>query len=171
MNESDFEKIDKKLTARFREAGKQPVPAEIRSRFAVNVEKKILERNHQPVYSGFAIAGFAVVFLTLAAMGLLLKARPVPEAVAPATSQTQALPIQRIETPAVVSSPIEAVKAVLKEKEEAMADEIAFLEELGQWTSDDELAVGFSVEESFSEIEMGLDGESLPVRVSPGAGL
>lgn len=170
MNESEFEKIDKKLTERFREAGKQPVPAEIRSRFAINVEKKILERNHQPVYPGFAIAGFAVVFLTLAAM-VLLKTRPVPEAAVPTISQTQALPIQRIETPAVVSSPIEAVKAVLNEKEEAMADEIVFLEELGQWTSDDELAVGFSVEESFSEIEMGLDGESLPVKVSPGAGL
>lgn len=157
MSKESFEQMDQDFEKIFRPHKEARVPDELLKDFDTQVKRRILDRKSRAFPFGIAYAALAVLVLTIAAFGLffwkinLPTPRPVAEPVAAVSSQ----------------APIQSTPETADLEESDLLTEIAALQELGVWTEADDDSIGISIEQSLSELELGLETESFPLQSNP----
>lgn len=140
MKEHDFKDQDQKMMDAMQSRRDKKVPWEIQKGFAASVEEKILERGKKRSFGWFperawvpaAVPVFAVLVLAVV-VTLRLPDRP-----APVTGMTE-----RPASTFALAPTVELAQAV-----PGAAEDIAALRELGEWSDEEEVALGeFSAED------------------------
>ena len=156
-----FEKLDKEMMEALQEVRHQKIPEGLLRNFSTEVQRKIQERNIRPAGIGLGLGIWVILALAFLTFGMviwkLLPPAPKPKVV-PILMPVSQIPAAA--TPSSSAPPSKITPAPLTESE--IISEIEALKELGVWTEEDEAKLGITLEETFSELELALEDNSLP---------
>ena len=152
MENKNFDKYDRRLKEQLKGFSDRPVPPEIRKDFAASVAKKIGEGQGRWVMPGF-VPGVGIFIVALMGWLFVWNGPKISE--------------QPMTVPQEVVIPAVQMDQAIQAKEQDLAEEIAILEDLGEWTDQDDQELGISLEELLVEVELAFEGESVSVNISP----
>ena len=159
----DFEKLDKEMMEKMKNLREQKMPEGLLWNFGAQVERKILARQARPTGMGLGWASLFAAGLAFLLFGVavwkLLPARPrvVP---VPVTASVTSIP--------AVSAPVilrpkaeESTRDILRSAPAEIVNEIEALKEIGVWTDEDEEKIGIALEETFDELELAFEDNTV----------